>query len=142
MFDAKKPTAMLMGRFQPWHEGHLRLFQKALRLTGQVCIVIRTMPLDENNPYDLNQVKQKLQVNLHENGYRFFEHYITADLPNIVDISYGRDVGYTFTEHDLGEEIHKISATDIRKQESLREFDSESVFMEFESDWARHYDNK
>ena len=88
MFDAKKPTAMLMGRFQPWHEGHLRLFQKALRLTGQVCIVIRTMPLDENNPYDLNQVKQKLQVNLHENGYRFFEHYITADLPNIVDISY------------------------------------------------------
>jgi len=30
MFDAKKPTAMLMGRFQPWHEGHLRLFQKAL----------------------------------------------------------------------------------------------------------------
>jgi len=79
MFDAKKPTAMLMGRFQPWHEGHLRLFQKALRLTGQVCIVIRTMPLDENNPYDLNQVKQKLQVNLHENGYRFFEHYIYAD---------------------------------------------------------------
>ena len=100
------------------------------------------MPLDENNPYDLNQVKQKLQVNLHENGYRFFEHYITADLPNIVDVSYGRDVGYTFTEHDLGEEIHKISATDIRKKESLSEFDSESIFMEFESDWARHYDNK
>jgi hypothetical protein len=31
-----------------------------------------------------------------------------------VDISYGRGVGYTFTEHDLGEEIHSISATDIR----------------------------
>jgi predicted GNAT family acetyltransferase len=25
-------------------------------------------------------------------------------------------VGYTFTEHDLGEEIHKISATKIRKE--------------------------
>jgi hypothetical protein len=35
-------------------------------------------------------------------------------VPNIVDISYGRGVGYTFTEHDLGEEVHKISATKIR----------------------------
>ena len=37
-------------------------------------------------------------------------------MPNIIDISYGRGVGYTFTEHDLGEEIHKISATKIRKK--------------------------
>ena len=37
-------------------------------------------------------------------------------VPNIVDISYGRGVGYTFTEHDLGEKIHKISATNIRKE--------------------------
>ena len=36
-------------------------------------------------------------------------------VPNIVDISYGRGVGYTFTEHDLGEQIHSISATKIRK---------------------------
>ena len=37
-------------------------------------------------------------------------------VPNIVDIGYGRGVGYTFTEHDLGEEIHSISATKIRAQ--------------------------
>ena len=37
-------------------------------------------------------------------------------VPNIVDISYGRGVGYTFTEHDLGKEIHNISATKKRKQ--------------------------
>jgi hypothetical protein len=37
-------------------------------------------------------------------------------VPNIVDISYGRGVGYTFTEHDLGEDIHNISATKIRAQ--------------------------
>ena len=38
------------------------------------------------------------------------------EVPNIVDISYGRGVGYTFTEHDLGKEIHEISATNIRNQ--------------------------
>ena len=37
-------------------------------------------------------------------------------VPNIVDISYGRGVGYTFTEHDLGAEVHDISATRIRKE--------------------------
>lgn len=37
-------------------------------------------------------------------------------VPNIVDISYGRGVGYTFTEHNLGEQIHSISATKIREQ--------------------------
>ena len=37
-------------------------------------------------------------------------------VPNIVDISYGRGVGYTLTEHDLGATIHNISATKIRKQ--------------------------
>ena len=37
-------------------------------------------------------------------------------VPNIVDISYGRGVGYTFTEHDLGKEVHSISATNIRRQ--------------------------
>ncbi len=38
------------------------------------------------------------------------------EVPNIVDISYGRGVGYTFTEHDLGEQMHEISATKIREQ--------------------------
>ena len=41
--------------------------------------------------------------------------FIIIKVPNITDISFGRGVGYTFTEHDLGEEIHKISATKIRK---------------------------
>ena len=44
------------------------------------------------------------------------EEYIVMKVPNIVDISYGRGVGYTFTEHDLGKEIHSISATNIRAE--------------------------
>ena len=42
--------------------------------------------------------------------------YIIEKVPNIVDISFGRGVGYSFTEHDLGEDIHQISATQIRAQ--------------------------
>ena len=59
-----------------------------------------------------------------EHGYEEGIEYVVIKVPNIVDISYGRGVGYTFTEHDLGEEIHKISATkiraDMRKKKELK----------------------
>ena len=52
--------------------------------------------------------------------YEEGREYVIIKVPNIVDISYGRGVGYSFTEHDLGTEIHKISATNIRKQMRLK----------------------
>ena len=30
MFDSKKPTVLLLGRWQPWHNGHSALFERAL----------------------------------------------------------------------------------------------------------------
>jgi phosphopantetheine adenylyltransferase len=41
MFDWQKPTTEMLGRWQPWHDGHTALFKKALLETGQVCIMIR-----------------------------------------------------------------------------------------------------
>jgi FAD synthase len=29
--DYNRPTAMMLGRWQPWHKGHQELFKKALR---------------------------------------------------------------------------------------------------------------
>ena len=54
-------------------------------------------------------------------GFNNENEFIVIKVPNITDISFGRGVGYTFTEHDLGEEIHKISATNIRRE--MREND-------------------
>jgi hypothetical protein len=56
---------------------------------------------------------------LSKDSFTLGSDYVIIVVPNIVDISYGRGVGYTFTEHDLGKEMHEISATKIRK--SLRE---------------------
>ena len=115
MFDNQKPTSQVLGRFQPFHDGHLALFKKSLEETGQVCIMIRDMPEDENNPFHVRSVRLKIEDELTKHGYTHGIEYIIMVVPNIVDISYGRDVGYTFTKHDLGEEIHQISATNIRK---------------------------
>ena len=73
----------------------------------------------DDNPFKFEQVKKNIINGLYQHGYKEGKHYIVIKVPNIIDISYGRGVGYTFTEHDLGEDIHKISATNIRKK--LRE---------------------
>ena len=123
MFDWKKPTAQMLGRWQPWHDGHIELFKRALQKTGQVCIMYRDVAgVDAgiegqgDNPFDFEDVKENIIKGLSEHGYEEGKEYIVIKVPNIIDISYGRGVGYSFTEHDLGEEIHKISATKIRKE--------------------------
>ena len=68
----------------------------------------------DDNPFTWNTVTNNIEQALAKEGFTYEEEYIIMRVPNIVDISYGRGVGYTFTQHDLGEEIHNISATKIR----------------------------
>ena len=42
MFDDTKPTAMMLGRWQPFHKGHKELFKKALK---KMTIADRIMTL-------------------------------------------------------------------------------------------------
>jgi|SRR6056300_123960 len=115
-FNYQRPTVELLGRWQPWHPGHTALFKKAIAKTGQVCIMIRDVHGTENNPFGLLDVIRNIDNALSAEGYTNGKEYIVKRVPNIVDISYGRDVGYSITQHDLGEEIHNISATKIREQ--------------------------
>ena len=123
MFDWKKPTVEMLGRWQPWHNGHTELFKRALKKTGQVCIMYRDVggadagvEGQSDNPFQFEEVKKNIMEGLKTHGYEEGREYVVIKVPNIIDISYGRGVGYTFTEHDLGTEIHKISATNIRKE--------------------------
>ncbi len=122
MFDYKKPTVQMLGRWQPWHEGHTQLFEKAFEKTEQVLIMVRDVQGvdagmgNDDNPFDFDKISNDIAAKLFERGYIIGEDFEVMLVPNIVDISYGRGVGYTFTEHDLGERVHNISATKIRKE--------------------------
>lgn len=117
----------MLGRWQPWHDGHTALFKKALAETGQVCIMVRDVggivgqdagagrtAKQDDNPFDIETVKNNIIDGLGKAGFIYNQDYVIMLVPNIVDISYGRGVGYTFTEHDLGQAMHNISATKIR----------------------------
>ena len=110
--DYTKPTSQMLGRFQPWHAGHTALFKEIYKETGQVVIMVRSMEIGDNNPYPPLAVKSTIQQEL--NMFTYDKDYVIIIVPNVVNIGYGRDVGYTIKQYDLGEEIHQISATKIR----------------------------
>ena len=112
MIDYNKPTAMMLGRWQPWHSGHQMLFEKTLEKTGQVIIMVRDTPRDDSNPFTFLQVKDKIEEAL-SNYQGAFE---IIQVPNITNICYGRGVGYKIEEIVLPKEIQDISATKIRQE--------------------------
>jgi cytidyltransferase-like protein len=110
-FDPQKPTALFIGRYQPFHGGHQRLIEEGLRRVGQVCVAVRdTHGLDEKNPLPFFAVKQRIEAALSAYDGRF----VVVPLPNITNVFYGRDVGYTVERIVLDEATEDISATKIR----------------------------
>lgn len=112
-FNPKLPTAFMLGRYQPFHDGHKKLIEEGIKRTGQVCIAIRdTQGTDEKNPFSFETVEQNIRKGMREHEGKF----VIVRLPNITNIFYGRDVGYKIEMIDLDEATKNISATKIREQ--------------------------
>jgi nicotinamide mononucleotide adenylyltransferase len=111
--NTKNPTAMFVGRYQPFHDGHKALIVEGIKRVGQVCIAVRdTQGTSEKDPFDFETVKKYIEEGLAEYEGKF----TIIQIPNITDIFYGRDVGYNIERIHLGEDLESISATDIRKK--------------------------
>ena len=115
-FDPKKPTALFVGRYQPFHEGHRRLILEGLKRVGQVCIAVRdTAGTSDKDPFGFEYVRARIETSLREQEGRF----IVVPVPNLTAIYYGRDVGYAVERIDLDEATTEVSATDIRRRMGL-----------------------
>ena len=125
MFDWKKPTVQMLGRWQPWHQGHQELFKRCVAKTGQVIIQVRDVQGasggmgQDDNPFDWDLVCKNIDEGLAKDNFHRGNQYEIMLVPNIVNISYGRGVGYVFEQEVFDEAVHSISATKIRKE--LRE---------------------
>lgn len=117
VFDWQLPTVQMLGRWQPWHLGHRALFERAIAKTGQVAIQIRDCQgWQGSNPFALAQVEQRIRRDLDP---IYQGQYIIQTVPNIVNITYGRDVGYSIEQEVFDEATHSISATKIRRNMGL-----------------------
>ena len=118
IFDWRKETVQMLGRWQPWHSGHRALFERLLSRTGQVVIQIRDVQgWQGSNPFGIEEVKQRIR---HDLDPLYQGQYEIQIVPNIVHIGWGRGVGYTSGEETFSEEITKISGTEIRKNMGLK----------------------
>ena len=111
LFDWSAPTTLMLGRYQPWHEGHAALKDEAHKRTNQVLVGIRnTYDTSEKDPFTFDQVNSFIPNENNELKLR---------LPNITNIVYGRDVGYNIEKVELSAELQAISATQKRKEIGL-----------------------
>jgi hypothetical protein len=117
IFNWQRETVQMLGRWQPWHPGHRALFERAIAKTGQVVIQIRDCQgWQGSNPFAIEQVKSYIRRDLDPVYQGQYEIQV---VPNIVNITYGRDVGYRIEQETFDDAIHSISATNIRKSMGL-----------------------
>ena len=110
IFDPQKPTALFVGRYQPFHDGHKALITQGLRRVGQVCIAVRDTPTDAKNPFGFEYVRARIEHALRE----FEGRFLVTQLPNVTHIFYGRDVGYQVERIELDQSLEAVSATEAR----------------------------
>jgi cytidyltransferase-like protein len=109
-----KQYSMVVGRFQPFHDGHKWLMNQCLDEGKNVLICIRDIEPDDKNPYTseevYNNVSQELSELIGEGRVK------VIIIPDIESVNFGRGVGYDIIEHIPPQEVGDISATKIREQ--------------------------
>lgn len=102
-----KRYSLFIGRYQPLHDGHVKLIRKVLNEGKNVLVALRNTDIDENNPYS---IEQRMEMFKEEFG----DSVKVIVIPDISEVCYGRKVGWGIREVRLDEETEAINATAIR----------------------------
>lgn len=105
-----KKYAIFVGRYQPYHYGHINLIQQKLDEGIPALIMVRDIEPDEKNPFTTEQTVSMIEKYHKTKG----DDVKVMIIPDIESVNYGRGVGYEINEYTPTEEIGYISATTIR----------------------------
>mgnify|MGYP001558234068 CR=1 FL=1 len=101
--------SLFIGRWQPFHDGHKTLIGEVLKEGKKVVIAVRDTPLSENNPYTVAERVRRVKKH-----YRGNKNVEVVSIPDIAEVCYGRDVGWSVRHIRLDRKTEAISATKIR----------------------------
>lgn len=101
--------SLFIGRWQPFHNGHKALVDTVLKEGKKVVIAVRDTPLSEKNPYTVEE-----RVICIKNHYQKNKDVEVISIPDIAEVCYGRDVGWTVRRVRLAKRLEEISGTKIR----------------------------
>lgn len=114
-FDSDKKTSLMIGRWQPLHEGHKTLIQKVINEGRNVIIGIRNIPADDSNPFSVEDRIEMIK-NVFGDDVRYV---VLPEGTGGFEVVYGRKVGWGMREVRLDNNLEKISGTKTRKEMGL-----------------------
>ena len=128
-----KKYAIFIGRYQPYHYGHIELIQQKLNEGIPALIMVRDIQPDEKNPFTTRQTVDMIEKYHASKG----DDVKVMIIPDIESVNYGRGVGYEINEYEPTQEVSFISATKIRNSikegnDDWRKMVDESIQMDVE----------
>ena len=122
-----KKYAIFIGRYQPYHWGHIELVEQKLKEGVPALIMVRDIVPDEKNPFTTEQTVDMIRKYHSAKG----DDVVVMIIPDIESVNFGRGVGYEINEYTPPDNIGFISATKIR--ESIKNGDDSWKIMVHES---------
>ena len=108
--NESKKYAVFVGRYQPYHFGHIELIQQKLNEGIPALIMVRDIEPDEKNPFTTEQTVSMIEK-YHKSKVDDVKVIIIKDIESV---NFGRGVGYEVNEFTPPKEIGGISATGVR----------------------------
>ena len=108
--NESKKYAIFVGRYQPYHLGHIEMVQQKLNNGVPVLIMIRDIEPDDKNPFTTEQTVSMIKKYHKSKG----DDVKVMIIPDIESVNFGRGVGYEVNEFIPPKDIGGISATGIR----------------------------
>jgi adenylylsulfate kinase len=105
VFDPKRPTALFVGRFQPFHAGHRQLIVEGLKQVGQACIGVRDVEDAGTLPLGFEDVKLRIERSMQDHAGLF----TVIPLPNVTSVLYASEAGYEVRQIQLDSACEIIS---------------------------------
>jgi cytidyltransferase-like protein len=121
-----KKYAIFIGRYQPYHYGHIELIQQKLNEGVPALIMVRDIAPDEKNPFTTEQTVEMIEKYHAAKG----DDVKVIIIPDIESVNYGRGVGYEINEFTPPDNIGFISATKIRESISTSDDNWKSMVDE------------
>ena len=115
--DWGKRTGMMLGRFQPWNQGHSAMFKQIAGYAGsnrrqendrtspkQIVIMVR---YQSEGKYTYDEICQQIVEDLEP---EYHNRYEIMQVPDIENIFMGRQVGFDVERVNLREEDEPVDA--------------------------------
>ncbi len=114
-----KKYAIFIGRFQPYHFGHIELIRQKLDAGIPALIMVRDIEPDDRNPFTTKQTVEMIET---------YHKSVNDDvkvvvIPDIESVNYGRGVGYEINEYEPPSDSGAMFISATRIRESIRNGD-------------------